>query len=101
MIDSFSVLTTEEIREMSMLENTSDHFFCGTVDQNDTTTFYRLGCEPISVSREWFEKKFTGRGCPDFKDFEITNNGRSVRFGSCSIASRSIVDAWYANRFRL
>jgi hypothetical protein len=100
-IDSFSVLTTEEIRELSQLENTSDQFFCGTVDQDENTVLYRLGCEPITVSREWFEKKFTGKGWPNFKDFEITNKGRSVRFGSCSVASSRIVDAWYANRFRL
>ena len=101
MIDSFSVLTTEEIREMSCLDNPTEQFFCGTIDQDGDVVLYRLGCEPIAVSREWFEKKFEGKGSPNFKDFELIQKGKVVRLGSCSVASSRIVDAWYANRFRL
>jgi hypothetical protein len=100
-IESFSVLTIEEIRELSCLEDSTYQFFCGTIDQYGDAVLYRLGCEPVSVSREWFTKKFDGRGFPNFKDFELIDKGRVVRLGSCSVASNRIVDAWYANRFRL
>jgi len=101
MIESFSALTLEEIQELSCLESSSDRFFCGTVDQDGGVVLYRLGCEPVPVSREWFEKKIGGNGSLNFKDFEITQKGKVVRLGYWGIASRSIVDAWYANRFSL
>ena len=97
MIESFFVLTLDEIKELSCLDGSPDRFFCGTVDCYQDVVLYRLGCEPIAVSHEWFKE----RGNPNFKDFQILNGGRVVKLGSCRVVASTIVDAWYASGFRL
>lgn len=52
-----------------------------------------------------FEGNLKGRfggkfkGTPNFGDFQLMQQGRVIRFGSCSISSWIIIEAWYANRF--
>jgi hypothetical protein len=93
-IETVCVLTLEEIQDISLADNQEYHVFCGMIDSYGDVTLYRMECDPITVPHEWFEKREVK---PDFKDFQIIDNGRAVRLGECRVATGVIIDAWYAN----
>lgn len=98
-----SLLPLDELREVLSSDARADLFVAGVVDAAaEVVVLYRGDLEPMVVPFAWFQRRDpTPR--PNFRDFEVTDYGQTVRFGKYEASTDAILyahDAGYRRRAR-
>jgi len=98
---SVTMLPIEELREVLAYDRRTELFIAGMIDQAaELAVLYRGNLTPVVVPFAWFVRRNpTPR--PNFRDFELTDYGQSVRFGDYEAATDLILydfDAEYRRR---
>jgi hypothetical protein len=88
--DGMTLLLPDEIAEVFASPHRDDLFIGGAVDATDRVlVLYRGNLEPLVVPLAWFTRPGGPRAAPD--DFEVTDNGQTVRLGAFEAASDAIL----------
>jgi len=83
------LLSTEDLAEVFSAEHPEDYFIGGVVNHEDRMlVLYRGNLERLLVPLSWFGG---ARSKPDFSDFEVTDCGQTVRFGTYEAGADAIL----------
>lgn len=85
------LLSTRDLVAVFSSPNADDLFIGGDVDTDDRiVVLYRGNLRRIAVPFEWF-KSIRGGPKPDFRDFEVTDTGQTIRAGQYEAAADAIL----------
>jgi DNA-binding Xre family transcriptional regulator len=80
--NGMQILPMDELREALAAPHRADLFVGGATDLvNELVVLYRGTLEPVVIPFSFFDRRGKAPH-PDFTDFEITDYGQAVRFGS-------------------
>ena len=96
-----SLLPIEELREVLASGERADLFVAGVVDPAaEVVVLYRGDLAPVVVPFAWFLRRGPAPR-PNFRDFQVTDYGQTVRFGKYEASTDAILyahDADYRRR---
>jgi DNA-binding Xre family transcriptional regulator len=96
-----SLLPNDELRDVLASDERTDLFVAGIVDAAaEVAVLYRGNLTPVIVPFAWFLRRDPSPR-PNFRDFQITDYGQSVRFGKYEASTDAILyahDADYRRR---
>lgn len=85
------LLPKDHILEVLKSEHPDHLFIGGYVDQDDQqVVLYRGNLEPLFVPFSWFTD-YESPVTPDFRDFEITDYGQTVRLGDYEASNNAVL----------
>src|SRR5215218_7970623 len=82
-----------EMKEILAAPNREDLLIGGAADPvNQIVLLYRGNLQPVIVPYAWFSRRVAARR-PDFRDFEITDYGQTLRLGKYEASADAILYA--------
>jgi len=88
-----SLLPMNELRDVLASDERADLFVAGVVDPAaEIAVLYRGNLTPVIVSFSWFLRRDPSPR-PNFRDFEVTDYGQTVRFGRYEASTDAILYA--------
>lgn len=91
--DGVRLLPPDELQEVLAAPNRGDYLIGGVVEPcTESVVLYRGTLEPLVLPFSWFLRR-NPEPAPDFRDFEVTDFGQTVRLGPYETSTDAILYA--------